>query len=146
MISRGPASHSVDTTCTPSASASINTVGRPSQREDSTNAAARWKWGYGFETNPGSVWRAFRTGVWGDPRTSSAELGEQFYGWIEDGMVKLTITQRTGAIVEAVRRLDEAGVGVDDIGLKRPTLDDVFLTLTGHAAEEPQPENGEVRR
>jgi len=38
--------------------------------------------------------------------------------------------------VEAVRRLDEAGVGVDDVGLKRPTLDDVFLTLTGHAAEE----------
>jgi ABC-2 type transport system ATP-binding protein len=54
----------------------------------------------------------------------------------EDGLVKLTVRQRTGAIVEAVRRLDDAGVGVDDIGLKRPTLDDVFLTLTGHAAEE----------
>ena len=54
----------------------------------------------------------------------------------EDGLVKLTIAQRTGAIVEAVRRLDEAGVGVDDIGVKRPTLDDVFLTLTGHVAEE----------
>jgi ABC-2 type transport system ATP-binding protein len=62
----------------------------------------------------------------------------------EDGLVKLTVRQRTGAIVEAVRRLDEAGVGVDDIGLKRPTLDDVFLTLTGHAAEaggdDDQPE------
>jgi ABC-2 type transport system ATP-binding protein len=53
-----------------------------------------------------------------------------------DGMVKLSVRQRTGTIVEAVRRLDEAGVGIDDIGLKRPTLDDVFLTLTGHAAEE----------
>jgi ABC-2 type transport system ATP-binding protein len=53
----------------------------------------------------------------------------------EDGLVKLTVRQRTGAIVEAVRRLDDAGVGVDDIGMKRPTLDDVFLTLTGHAAE-----------
>jgi ABC-2 type transport system ATP-binding protein len=53
----------------------------------------------------------------------------------EDGVVKLAVKQRTGAIVEAVRRLDEAGVGVDDVGLKRPTLDDVFLTLTGHAAE-----------
>jgi ABC-2 type transport system ATP-binding protein len=38
-------------------------------------------------------------------------------------------------IVDAVRRLDEAGVGVDDIALRRPTLDDVFLSLTGHAAE-----------
>ncbi|HEX4806941.1 MAG TPA: ATP-binding cassette domain-containing protein [Conexibacter sp.] len=54
----------------------------------------------------------------------------------EDGVVKLAVKQRAGAIVEAVRRLDEAGVGVDDVGLKRPTLDDVFLTLTGHAAEE----------
>jgi creatinine amidohydrolase len=42
-----------------------------------------------FETHPGSVWTAFRSGVWGDPRTSSAELGERFYGWIEEGMVKL---------------------------------------------------------
>jgi ABC-2 type transport system ATP-binding protein len=35
-----------------------------------------------------------------------------------------------------VRRLDEAGVGVDDLALRRPTLDDVFLALTGHVAEE----------
>jgi ABC-2 type transport system ATP-binding protein len=53
----------------------------------------------------------------------------------EDGVVKLTVRQRSGAIVEAVRRLDDAGVGVDDVGLRRPTLDDVFLTLTGHATE-----------
>ena len=31
---------------------------------------------------------------------------------------------------------DEAGIHIDDIGLRRPTLDDVFLALTGHAAEE----------
>ncbi len=65
----------------------------------------------------------------------------------EDGVVKLTVRQRSGAIVEAVRRLDEASVGVDDIGLKRPTLDDVFLTLTGHAAEErTDGDDGEERR
>jgi ABC-2 type transport system ATP-binding protein len=34
-----------------------------------------------------------------------------------------------------VRRLDTAGIAVDDLGLRRPTLDDVFLSLTGHAAE-----------
>jgi ABC-2 type transport system ATP-binding protein len=62
----------------------------------------------------------------------------------EDGVVKLTVRQRSGAIVEAVRRLDEAGVGVDDIGLKRPTLDDVFLTLTGHAAEEHEEDEEEA--
>jgi ABC-2 type transport system ATP-binding protein len=53
----------------------------------------------------------------------------------EDETVRLTVRQRTGTIVEAVRRLDEGGVGVDDLGLRRPTLDDVFLSLTGHAAE-----------
>ena len=36
-----------------------------------------------------------------------------------------------------------AGVGVEDIGLRRPTLDDVFLALTGHAAEA---ENGEEEK
>jgi len=49
--------------------------------------------------------------------------------------VSLTVRGRSGTIVEAVRRLDGAGIGVADLGLRRPTLDDVFLSLTGHAAE-----------
>ena len=51
-------------------------------------------------------------------------------------MVKLTVRQRKGAIVEAVRRLSAAAVGVDDLTVSRPTLNDVFFALTGHAAEE----------
>ena len=43
-------------------------------------------------------------------------------------------------LVDAVRALDVAGVKVDDLALRRPTLDDVFLTLTGHAAEEAEAE------
>jgi hypothetical protein len=39
--------------------------------------------------------------------------------------------------VQAVRDLDAAGIAIDDIGLRRPTLDDVFLALTGHTAEQP---------
>ena len=39
------------------------------------------------------------------------------------------------SLVQVVRDLDEAGIAIDDIGLRRPTLDDVFLALTGHAAE-----------
>ncbi|HSP66019.1 MAG TPA: ATP-binding cassette domain-containing protein [Candidatus Deferrimicrobium sp.] len=39
-------------------------------------------------------------------------------------------------LVEALRRLDALGAQVVDISLRRPTLDDVFLTLTGHAAED----------
>jgi ABC-2 type transport system ATP-binding protein len=54
----------------------------------------------------------------------------------EDGLVRVSVRRRAGAIVEAVHRLSEADVGVDDLVLRRPTLDDVFLALTGHAAEE----------
>jgi ABC-2 type transport system ATP-binding protein len=54
----------------------------------------------------------------------------------EDGVVRAPARQRSGAITEAVRRLDAADVGIDDIHLRRPTLDDVFIALTGHAAEE----------
>jgi ABC-2 type transport system ATP-binding protein len=46
------------------------------------------------------------------------------------------VTGGAAVLVEALRRLDAAGVTVDDVGLRRPTLDDVFLSLTGHAAEE----------
>jgi ABC-2 type transport system ATP-binding protein len=58
----------------------------------------------------------------------------------EGGLVTMNVRQRHGTIVEAVRRLGDAGVDVDDLALRRPTLDDVFLTLTGHAAEEPSAE------
>ncbi|MDT4945528.1 MAG: type transport system ATP-binding protein [Pseudonocardiales bacterium] len=43
-----------------------------------------------------------------------------------------------GVLIEALRRLDGEGIAVMDVALRRPTLDDVFLTLTGHAAEEEQ--------
>jgi ABC-2 type transport system ATP-binding protein len=42
------------------------------------------------------------------------------------------------SLIEALRRLDAEGVVVLDVGLHRPTLDDVFLSLTGHAAEDEQ--------
>jgi ABC-2 type transport system ATP-binding protein len=53
----------------------------------------------------------------------------------ENGSLLVPLRERHGAIAEAVRRLDEAGVGIDDIAVRHPTLDDVFLQLTGHAAE-----------
>ena len=41
-----------------------------------------------------------------------------------------------GALVQVVRDFDEAEIRIDDVALRRPTLDDVFIALTGHAAEE----------
>jgi ABC-2 type transport system ATP-binding protein len=54
-----------------------------------------------------------------------------------DGVrVQLSMPRERGAVTEVVRRLDAAGIAVDDVAVRRPTLDDVFLTLTGRPAEE----------
>ncbi|MBK8295385.1 MAG: ATP-binding cassette domain-containing protein [Solirubrobacterales bacterium] len=63
--------------------------------------------------------------------------------FVEGESVKLTVRERRGAIVEAVQKLNEAGIGIDDIGLRRPTLDEVFLSLTGHALETEDDETQE---
>jgi ABC-2 type transport system ATP-binding protein len=44
----------------------------------------------------------------------------------------------SSVLADALRRLDAEQIEVDDVGLRRPTLDDVFLALTGHVAEEPE--------
>ena len=51
---------------------------------------------------------------------------------------RLTVPTSQGSkgLVLVIRDLDEAEIGIDDIALRRPTLDDVFLQLTGHHAEE----------
>jgi ABC-2 type transport system ATP-binding protein len=56
---------------------------------------------------------------------------------------KLTVPATGGAatLVQIVRDLGEADVEIDDIALRRPTLDDVFLSLTGHAAVESASED-----
>jgi ABC-2 type transport system ATP-binding protein len=64
---------------------------------------------------------------------------------VEAELVRVSVRERDGAIMEAVRRLDEAGVGVEDLALRRPTLDDVFLALTGHAAEEVPAEQAQAQ-
>jgi ABC-2 type transport system ATP-binding protein len=77
--------------------------------------------------------------------TALAPMADGTPDLVEDGLVRLSLNSRSGAIVEAVRRLSDAGVGVDDLSLRRPTLDDVFMSLTGHAAEdEAGMEDGEA--
>ncbi len=60
-----------------------------------------------------------------------------------DGQVVTVAIADRGALAQAVRRLDEAGIAVDDLALRRPSLDEVFLALTGHPAEE-DPRNEDV--
>ncbi len=57
---------------------------------------------------------------------------------LQDSTVRVPLRERKGAIADAVRRLDAAGVAVDDLVVLTPTLDDVFLQLTGHGAEDKE--------
>lgn len=62
----------------------------------------------------------------------------------ETGRVSIGVGGRgSEALIDAVRTLDAAGIGVEGLTLRRPSLDDVFLALTGHAAaEDGQPASG----
>jgi ABC-2 type transport system ATP-binding protein len=64
--------------------------------------------------------------------------------FLEDGSVRVPVAERRGSIADAVRRLDDAGIAIDDISVSTPTLDDVFLTLTGRPTES-EPEEAEVQ-
>jgi ABC-2 type transport system ATP-binding protein len=57
---------------------------------------------------------------------------------LRDGLLLAAVSRRDGTVANALRRLDEAGIEVSDLSLRRPTLDDVFLGLTGHAAEQEE--------
>jgi ABC-2 type transport system ATP-binding protein len=60
-----------------------------------------------------------------------------------DRLIEAPVTATDGLATEVVRALDEAGVKVNDIAVRSASLDDVFLTLTGHKAEADAEENAE---
>ena len=63
---------------------------------------------------------------------------------VEGEHVQAPVTGGGVKVVEAVRVLDAAQISIKEIQLRRPTLDDVFLTLTGHHAEEEKVEEDSV--
>jgi oleandomycin transport system ATP-binding protein len=61
-------------------------------------------------------------------------------------LVSVRIDDRS-ALGQAVRRLDDAGIAIDDLALRRPSLDEVFLAITGRLAEdEPGIEGSDEHR
>ncbi|OQS17888.1 daunorubicin/doxorubicin resistance ABC transporter ATP-binding protein DrrA, partial [Nocardia donostiensis] len=62
----------------------------------------------------------------------------------ESDRVAIPAPEGAKTLAEALRRLDSAGVELVDIALRRPSLDDVFLQLTGHLATEEQEEQSAV--
>ncbi|WP_033329025.1 daunorubicin resistance protein DrrA family ABC transporter ATP-binding protein [Streptomyces yerevanensis] len=62
-----------------------------------------------------------------EPETDETEL-----------KVHAPVTDRVSALTEVARTLQDEGVQVEDIGLRRPSLDDVFMRLTGHRTDVSQ--------
>ena len=65
---------------------------------------------------------------------------------VEDHTRKVSVPVRgtrpaAEVLIASLRELDAEGIAVRDVGVRRPTLDDVFLTLTGHAAEQSPAED-----
>jgi ABC-2 type transport system ATP-binding protein len=86
-----------------------------------------------------------------DRATAAAALTAVGTGEVHDGLtdraLSIAVLGGAAALADLLRRLAEARVEVLDVGLRRPTLDDVFLALTGHAAQErPAEEMAEVSR
>jgi ABC-2 type transport system ATP-binding protein len=65
------------------------------------------------------------------------DLGkEKVYGDPNTGEVSLPAAGGTSVLADVVRRIDAAGIILTELGLKQPTLDDVFLAITGHIVEQ----------
>jgi ABC-2 type transport system ATP-binding protein len=72
------------------------------------------------------------------------ELGkESVYGVPETGEVSLPAIGGTSVLADIVRRMDAAGIVLAELGLQKPTLDDVFLAITGHTTEKANGVNKE---
>ena len=70
-----------------------------------------------------------------DLERAAQALGPEATIDADESRVSLPVTSGADELVAAVQALGDAGIRLDDIALRRPTLDDVFLTLTGHTTE-----------
>src|SRR4051794_40232694 len=75
-----------------------------------------------------------------------AQLAREGESVHNDGQIVTVPIADRSALAQAVRALDEAGIAVDDLALRRPSLDEVFLSLTGHLAEEAPQEDSPSER
>ena len=110
----------------------------------------------------GMVWVARSVGRATFPNASTraqlAQIGQVAQALSGVGIGEPSIDQEAGkiripvgsdgpaALLDSVRRIDDMKLALEDIALHRPTLDDVFLSLTGHAAEEEQEEQASSGR
>ncbi|HEY7439130.1 MAG TPA: ATP-binding cassette domain-containing protein [Acidimicrobiia bacterium] len=75
-----------------------------------------------------------------DARAALGSLGVLGTASVDNRLVRVSVSDGATAMLEAVRLLDAASLKPATLALHEPTLDDVFLSLTGHAAEEESPD------
>jgi ABC-2 type transport system ATP-binding protein len=63
----------------------------------------------------------------------------------ENRHASVPVVSHRGVLTNAIRELDAAGIEIDDVGFRRPTLDEVFLALTGRPAEESEAREEAIR-
>jgi ABC-2 type transport system ATP-binding protein len=66
------------------------------------------------------------------------KVGDGAEPTVDGRNISVPVNDGAGVLVEAVRQLDVAQVTIADLAIRRPTLDDVFMRLTGHVAEESE--------
>jgi len=76
-------------------------------------------------------------------RDAQVVLGPAFGGesLITESLVSGPVSGGSTVLVDVVRLLDSQNIAIADLALRRPTLDDVFLSLTGHSAEDEAVDN-----
>ncbi len=82
----------------------------------------------------------------GESRATAADALARVAGErpsINGASLSIPAPDGSATLTQVVRELDDAGIVPDDIALRKPTLDDVFLTLTGHRTDQPSP-NGKA--
>jgi len=81
----------------------------------------------------------------GQATEALSELGNGKMQVIDElGQISIPIAGGSYLLPEVVRRLDTSGISISDLSLRQPTLDNVFLALTGHSAEEGENEPRET--
>jgi ABC-2 type transport system ATP-binding protein len=65
---------------------------------------------------------------------------------VDGSSLELTVDDGTRALVDVLRALDAAGLAPAGLAVREPSLDDVFLSLTGHRAETTDPADADLRR